>query len=144
MRIKATLFLFILLAASISAQYKTLGSWNSQGVPDYLVTPGDNIDSGLMERINNSLPESVKLPDSHPEYILSSSQGNIVLQEEAEVWVTYITEGAGYLNVLGFYTYDKDNPPASAADIDSSMTIIFPNVSNSGSGGGLNAGDRRA
>ena len=36
-------------------------------------------------------------------------------------------EGANFKNVLGFYTYEKNNPPASVYDIDS-LTIIFPKI----------------
>ena len=146
MKAKFTLYIFIImvLAVSLSAQsqYKTLGTWDAEGVPDYLVTPGDEIDDGLMERIGNSLPESKPLPDTHPEYILQSSQGNIVVTEEADVWVTYIKEGASFRNVLGFYTYNENDPPSSIADIEDSLTLVFPNVSNTGSGGGLDPGDK--
>ena len=61
--------------------------------------------------------------------------------EFADVWVTFVHEGAGYRNVLGFYSYPTDNPTTSPNDIDS-ITIVFPNASFHGSGGGLYAGDK--
>jgi LruC domain-containing protein len=52
-----------------------------------------------------------------------------------------VHEGAGYKNVLGFYKYKTSTPPTSISQIDT-VRIIFPNVSFSGSGGGLNSGNR--
>ena len=42
---------------------------------------------------------------------------------------------------LVFYTYDSSNPPATAPSAEE-ITIIFPNVSALGSGGGLQTGDK--
>jgi LruC domain-containing protein len=64
-----------------------------------------------------------------------------VLNNESTIWVTFVSEGAGYHNTLGYYRYNINNPPASAANIDS-IHIIFPNVSFTGSGGGLASGNR--
>lgn len=122
-------------------QYKTLGTWNSSGVPGYLLTPRDVISTALLNNINTSLPERGALPVHHPQY-LAGVETNVILQDTCEVYVTFVHEGAGYRNVLGFYTFDKNNPPATIADIEASMTIIFPNASYSGSGGGLYSGDK--
>jgi hypothetical protein len=63
----------------------------------------------------------------------------LVLTKESEVYVTYIGEGAGWKNTLGYYTYNKNNPPAKVEDL--TKTILFPNISGVGEGGGLNPGD---
>ena len=57
------------------------------------------------------------------------------------MWVTFVHEGAGWRNALGFYTYDAATPPASVDEI-AEPTLIFPNVSFANSGGGLYAGDK--
>ena len=57
------------------------------------------------------------------------------------MWITYITEGAGWMNSLAFFTFNTAQPPASSAQIDT-IHVIFPNMSNSGSGGGLNPGNK--
>jgi LruC domain-containing protein len=118
----------------------TLGTWDSQGVPNYLTT-GDNISSSLLADINASLPEYSRLPDSHPQYLVDGAQANLELIDSCDVWVTFVHEGAGYRNVLGYYSYPTNSPPTSASDLND-MTVIFPNVSKSGSGGGLNPGDK--
>ena len=123
--------------------YKTLGSWDSNGVPKYLVSPRDKIDATTLNNINLSLPESVSLLNTNPSYIQNTeSNCQIVGSDSADVWVTFIHEGAGYRNVLGFYTYKTGTTPATISAISSSMTIIFPNCSYSGSGGGLTSGDK--
>jgi LruC domain-containing protein len=126
---------------SSSSVYVPLGTYNSNGVPNYLVTPNDVIDASMIQDINATMPEYSVLPTTHPQYFASSTSQNLILNEACDVWVTFVHEGAGYQNVLGYYTFPAGNPPASAAAIQS-IYIIFPNTSFSGSGGGLNAGNK--
>ena len=126
---------------SINSIYVPLGTYNNIGVPNYLVTPNDVIDASMIQDINATLPEYVALPTTHPQYFASSNSQNLILTEACDVWVTFVHEGAGYRNVLGYYTFPTGNPPASAAAIQS-IYIIFPNTSFNGSGGGLNAGNK--
>lgn len=116
-----------------------LGTYSSSGVPDYLVQPGDVITPEFLQSVDEALPESQPVPEFNPQYITAGYDTDLKITSQTDVWVTYITEGAGYKNVLGYYTYDINNPPTSPP---SDITIIFPNVSNSGSGGGLNPGDK--
>lgn len=120
--------------------YTYLGDYNYLGVPYYL-TDRDNIQQNLLDDINASLPEYKKLPNEHPEYIASGTQTNIVITKTADVWVTFVSEGAGYKNSLGYYTYKVGNEPKSIADIEK-LNIVFPNASFKGSGGGLISGDK--
>jgi choice-of-anchor A domain-containing protein/uncharacterized repeat protein (TIGR01451 family) len=138
------LCLSVLLTMSGVGQttYKTLGTWDSQGVPNYLTAQNDSVPASLITRIKAALPESVNLLKTNPGYLSTTNKTELTLTDTADVFVTFLFEGASYLNTLGFYTYKKDSPPASVSDIKSTMTIIFPNVSASGSGGGLVAGNR--
>lgn len=115
-----------------------MGTYDNQGVPNYLETPNEVIDPAFLADINNSFPESV---DINPAYLDPSNEYDFKLTEACDVWVTFVSEGASYRNTLGYYTYDLNNPPLSPADIDSGM-IIFPNVSAAGSSGGLNTGNK--
>lgn len=119
---------------------ETLGTWNSNGFPNYLTMPNDYVDPGLLSRINASLPETKPVPTYNPEY-LTSTDKSLQLKEEADVWVTFVHEGAGYKNTLGFYVYDKASPPQTINDIKK-VKIIFPNVSFAGSGGELQSGNK--
>ncbi|MEZ4931643.1 MAG: hypothetical protein R2788_05880 [Saprospiraceae bacterium] len=49
---------------------------------------------------------------------------NLYLSQGADVYLTFLHEGAGYKNTLGYYYYDADNPLASEADLV--KIIVFP------------------
>lgn len=125
---------------SYSGRVTSLGNWTNNGTPLYL-DERDEISQNLLEIVAASLPERAPVPENNPEYLATSAETNIELRQDADVWVTFVDEGAGYRNVLGYYTYPIDNPPNSVEDIPR-LFIIFPNSSKVGSGGGLIAGDK--
>jgi len=139
---KQLLFLFTFLATTaFQAQgFQFLGSYTSDGTPLYFET-SDVVSSSTMTLINNSLPENYPVPTYNPQYISSGYDTDVIVESMADVWVTFVKEGAGYKNVLGFYTYDLNNPPTTAPTA-SQITIVFPNVSAQGSGGSLVAGNK--
>ncbi|OIP81649.1 MAG: hypothetical protein AUK44_09555 [Porphyromonadaceae bacterium CG2_30_38_12] len=120
--------------------FYVLGSWDKMGLPAYLTT-NDLVENDFLADVNASLPESVKLTASHPEYLTTGLQSGLVLIDSAEVWVTFVHEGAGYLNALGFYTYPTAKVPTTVSEI-TDPTIIFPNVSYTGKGGSLTSGNK--
>lgn len=124
-----------------STVIKSIGTINSLGVPTYLEKTNDVVDAAFLNDINVALPESKPVPSYHPEYLTNTNQTSLVLQQPANVWVTFVHEGAGYLNTLCYYKYDPLNPPTKASDIDTLYTI-FPNVSYVNSGGGLVSGNK--
>ncbi|MGY3214954.1 LruC domain-containing protein [Mucilaginibacter sp. HD30] len=119
----------------------------NQGKPTYLETTSDVIDASLLAYVNASLPESQTVPNLHPEYLNNSATRVINVTARADVWITFVSEGAGFQNTLGFYTYRTGSPPSASAGgtlfggIDK-ITYIFPNASANGSGGGLKSGDK--
>ncbi|MEM6358691.1 MAG: DUF4114 domain-containing protein [Bacteroidota bacterium] len=132
--------IFCAVALSAQSQYQYLGTYDAQGVPDYL-EGWDDISEQLLANVGASLPEGKPVPTFNPHLISAGYDNDIRLIDSADVWVTFVGEGAGYRNVLGFYTYDLDYPYTSSPPEDE-ITIIFPNVSAQGSGGGLVAGDK--
>ncbi|AXT20362.1 DUF4114 domain-containing protein [Flavobacteriaceae bacterium AU392] len=139
---KLLLLIAIISASPLVAQnYQFLGSYTSNGTPLYLENPGDTVSVETQELISSSLPESYPVPDYNPHYISSGYDTDIIIEDQADVWVTFVSEGAGYRNVLGFYTYDVNNP-SQTPPTPEEITIIFPNVSALGSGGGLQVGDK--
>lgn len=120
--------------------YTYLGTFNSLGVPNYLTT-SDVIPQGLLTNVAASLPENYPVPTYNPSYIATGTNSNIVMTGNGHVWVTFVDEGAGYKNVLGYYSYPSATPPASIP-ANSNLKIIFPNVSKLNSGGGLVAGHK--
>ncbi len=137
-------FLFLLslqlAALTLFSQYKYLGTYTSDGLPNYLAQ-SDQVSAATLSMIQNALPENYPVPTYNPQYISSGYDTDIRLTDSAEVWVTFVDEGAGYKNVLGFYTYDTRYPLTAVPSI-SNITIIFPNVSKLNSGGSLVAGNK--
>lgn len=113
----------------------------NDGVPKYLEATSDVISATLLSYVNASLPEGVPVTTTHPNYLASTVASTLNIVATSDVWITFVAEGAGNLNSLAFYTYPTGTPPASAADIKTA-TLIFPNASAYGSGGGLLAGDK--
>ncbi|MEN8834397.1 MAG: hypothetical protein ABF265_00110 [Polaribacter sp.] len=139
---KIVLILLTFSSLALRAQsYNFLGEYDWRGTPLYLEAERDTVSIETLEMISNSLPESYPVPDYNPQYITSKYDTDIKLTKDADVWITFISEGAGYRNVLGFYTYDLENPQSTNPTAEE-ITIIFPNASALGSGGGLSVGDK--
>ena len=131
----------VALGKETDNKYKVLGSWDANGTPKYSAEEVEGFDSKTLENINVSLPEYQNVPLKHPEYI-QGTPANININKDAEVYVTFLSEGASYRNVLGFYTFPTGKNPVKINEIESNLTIIFPNCSLPGSGGNLRAGTK--
>lgn len=93
------------------------------GKPDNLIYARDQYPADFFARISNALPEA----RVNEAFLTDDSGSNITLAEEAEVFITFIHEGAGYRNSFGFFTFDANNPPTSPEQV--AETIVFPNLS---------------
>lgn len=127
--------------ASPQATFSYIGKYDSQGKPEYLMDEKFEFTADLLEVVNASLPEARPVPNFNPQYISNGTDSELKLKDASEVIVTFLHEGAGYRNAMGYYSYDLNNPPARASAIQK-HNIIFPNVSYAGSGGNLNSGVR--
>ncbi|AEV34339.1 hypothetical protein Oweho_3389 [Owenweeksia hongkongensis DSM 17368] len=110
-----------------------LGGFNGNGVPSNLETP-DVIPQAYLDDLALTLPEKNHLPcDNVRKHMLNDLFCSSVTtsKDDAEVFVTFVTEGAGYSNALAYYYYPAGNPPASEAAIDS-IFVIFPNATETG------------
>lgn len=141
------------LAALLSSGFVT-SAHAADDATDTLV----NIDlpTGLVQEVQNALPEST---DVNQEFLNTDYDPNITFQSDAHVGITFIDEGAGYKNSLGYFTFADDTfDNLNFGDIDSNSNgyvaikeltsisgitaeMIFNNVSETGGGGSLNAGD---
>jgi hypothetical protein len=126
---------------TVTPTYSYLGEYTANGTPLYLESPGDVLSTAALETISNSLPDGYPVPDYNPQYISSGYATDIQIDANTDVWVTFISEGVATSNVLGFYTYALNSPLVTAPAKDD-ITIIFPNISNLESGGGLVVGDQ--
>lgn len=152
----------------MTSQYYTLGTWDSTGKPQYLDTD-EYIDPDYLDRINISLPNQ-SVPTYNPQYLSNTSSRNVIIQSTdpgftgCDIYVTFLSEGAGYRNVFGYYWYplvgdytvptiteDSVTRPMTYLDADLddgngksylNKTVIFPNASLQNSGGSLKPGNR--
>jgi LruC domain-containing protein len=93
------------------------------GKPDNMLWSADEYTSDFFARINNALPES----ELNEAFMTDDAGSTIYLEETAEVFVTFIHEGAGYKNAFGYFTFDGDNPPQTPEEVQE--IIVFPNLS---------------
>jgi len=128
----------------ISGNYYYMGGFSAgtdAGLPSYLENPGDVLSQQFLDDVNASLPEFAPVPTNNPSYLTVGNELDVVIDDRSDVWVTFVSEGAGFRNALGYYVFDTQNPPATANDIDS-VFVILPNASLDGAGGKLQAGDK--
>jgi LruC domain-containing protein len=128
---------FLAPAETVGLTLSTLGPWSSNGLPSYLTPEPFPVDPQLLESLNATLPEGVSLPLNNPGLLGNRAANGTQITEEADVWVSFIHEGAGWQNVLGFFTFPTGEPPTSISQIQNA-TVIFPKVSYST----LSSGDR--
>jgi LruC domain-containing protein len=126
---------------SNSTIYTYLGTYDYLGGPNYVLSTSDVISSQLLSFINTSLPEQKPVNTYHPDYLSANATTNLNIVKTSDVWVTFVSEGAGYYNSLGFYKYKTGTPPQTPDDIDS-IKIAMPNASLWGSGGSMSSGDK--
>lgn len=111
-----------------------VGLPDSDGKTEYMI----NHDvSGIVSEISSMFPERVKLHHSHPEWLKSN---DIHFIQDSTLSVTFLSEGAGYRNALGYYIYDTENPPRKASNVKN-IYILMPNCSFPSSGD-MKSGDR--
>lgn len=115
------------------------------------------VDPDITKTIESSLPETVSnvasLFSKFPG--IQNNDSDIVVGDvETDIDVSFITEGAGYLNAFGYYFYylDSNNLPVRLTNSDDNSdssqgyyrpTIVFPNASLNRSGGALTQGGTR-
>ena len=123
--------LLILLGASIAEATITETMFVDSKLP---------IPPEVTKIVGTVLPESSQVGSS---YLSNTYDPNLVISETANVFLTFIHEGAGYRNSLGYFTYETDGTGVHIID----RQLVFPNASyanpNLGWGGGkLSTGDQ--
>ena len=112
------------------------GTWNYLGVPDDIVPADEEITEQYISSIRSALPERQPVPDYNPQYLTGNT--DLIMQQDGVITITFLHEGAGYKNSVGYFIYDEGSPPQTPAEVN--HIVLFPNTSLPGSGGGLYAG----
>ncbi len=122
--------------------FYSLGDFsNGLGVPTYKNSTPTVVPSSARTTIYECLPEGQQTALLHPDYFNSSSKTDVDVVEDGEVFVDFLSEGAGYRSSMGYFTYPTANPPANVSEIQRHF-VTFPNASFLNSNGGLVEGDR--
>jgi hypothetical protein len=129
---------FKILRKRVKDEYKTITTYNNMGTPDGMEEDVEVCSELLPNIYANVLPERQNAMIAHPEYFANTVK-DLHISEETELYLTFIDEGAGYKNVLGYYTYQEGSVPISEDQLD--KIVIFPNASAEGSGGELVRGN---
>jgi hypothetical protein len=85
------------------------------------------VNSEVFKKIMEEFPESKDVKVSHSTLFAPATQKQVVLANESDVYVTYISEGASYSNSFGWYSYNGADKPTQPSDID--VHLLFPTVS---------------
>ncbi len=121
--------------------YITIGDWDDKGIPDYLCETNTELSDEQKNLIEENFKPTKNLIDRQPSYFESGVVTDLTIEEDTDLTVSFYSESAGWKNTLGYYVYDQNNPPATASEIQN-MTVLFPNASAKGKGGGLVQGDK--
>ncbi|WP_416900148.1 MAG: DUF4114 domain-containing protein [Minwuia sp.] len=140
----------ILIAAGTAA-----GQAFAQEVPENLTNIG--VDRTILDTVDRQLPEAEAVG---AEFLNESYYPSLRLDAASHLSVTFVSEGAGYRNAVGYFTYQDgafDNYSFSDFDMNGSgnisysemagsgavdeIGVLFGNFSAAGSGGSLTAGD---
>ena len=118
------------LGQSGFSSYKS-NDFDALGRPVNLL-PVDNISfASLMSQIDASLPNGIPVKNK---YIATEIPSDLKITSLADVWITFVHEGADYRNTLAYYTYPTGNPPTNENQINNA-NVIFPNCSLIGGNG---------
>lgn len=100
-------------------------SWDAAGRPDYLDNESLHLDEATLNKIDAAIPKGKKLE------MLTAQIEQIEISEEANVWLYFISNSSARRNALAYYTYTGDTPTAAdLAKVNSSLTILYPNLSS--------------
>lgn len=121
-------------------------AYDGNGVPLDINKDPDDAQNSLKHTITSrnrsevqyKFPNGKPLPSQHPNWLKDADVH--VVEDNVEMQVVYIDEGAGYRNTFGYFVYDTLSPPASVNDI-AEIRIVFANASGQYKGGALQPGD---
>ena len=108
-------------------------TYSSSGVPSKLTDNSTKLPSDLRNKLLALLPEGQNINNNaKSKALIDDDQGaNIFLKADATVTISYIAEGAGYLNSLAFFNFNTADFDNVTALNNSTIKdkVIFPNFS---------------
>lgn len=120
----------------IKTEYSYMGTYDAQGRPNYLVEK-DVISKELSSFVNSKLPEKSDIRKTFPEYLKNA---DLAVTAKSDVYITFLAEGSGYKNSVGYYLYKTGSSPKKPEEIKN-IVYMFPHAQWNDSGS-LQAGDK--
>ena len=96
------------------------------------------VSASLMTYITSTLPDRQDLRTTNPDLLTTKAIADVPITAASDVFITFVSQGGGFTNTFGFYTYPTGKSPLSTKDIPE-ITYVFP---NSGNGTKLTRGDK--
>jgi hypothetical protein len=96
------------------------------GKPDDVIA--SSVRAETLVNIDTKFKQDVSAKDNMPALFDPKADKGIVLSQEAEVFVTFVSENASYQNSLGYYTYNINQRPTNVSQVE--LHVLFPNVSD--------------
>ncbi|WP_341665406.1 LruC domain-containing protein [Vibrio sp.] len=115
---------------------EAVGNYSLKGKPINTYSVADALPQDVLQNVYSMLPEGAVVNSA---FIAPDKYSSIDIDDElngapyATAKVTFLNEGAGYRNSLGYFVYDTNNPPTSKEEV-AEHVIIFPNTSKPGEG----------
>ena len=107
-------------------EYKILGDWSESGKPTYLL-PKANTPDYILYNIKEtySTVKNKYISIVHPEFLENNFSSDIILSKATKIKLVFVNSGAGYKNVVGYYTYPKNETPE---ENKITKIIALPNI----------------
>ncbi|HHE0524391.1 TPA: LruC domain-containing protein [Vibrio parahaemolyticus] len=111
-------------------------NYSAKGKPVNTYSVAETLPQDVLSNVYSMLPEGTLVNSA---FIAPERYSSIDIDEElngaefATAKVTFLNEGAGYRNTLGYFVFDTNNPPTSKDEI-AAHVIIFPNTSKAPDG----------
>ncbi|WP_029999504.1 LruC domain-containing protein [Vibrio parahaemolyticus] len=111
-------------------------NYSAKGKPVNTYSVAEALPQDVLSNVYSMLPEGTLVNSA---FIAPERYSSIDIDEElngaefATAKVTFLNEGAGYRNTLGYFVFDTNNPPTNKDEI-AAHVIIFPNTSKAPDG----------
>ncbi len=117
--------------------------WDEDGTLNCLETTTLICDEDFLDDLNYTYKEGRDLTVELSHALQYDGAGDIhVIDDNTEVFVTFIHEGTPYQNSLAYYTYNTSSPLVDEDEV-LNMTTVFPNMSyDAGESGAITYGDK--
>lgn len=125
-----------------ATNYPYMGTLDNYGRPlNYREAEKGKVSANLLSYLAAALPDGQNIMTHHPQYVADNATEHLNIVQLSDVWITFVAEGAGNMNSIGYYIYNTANPPSKVSEI-TEVKLLFPNASGIGSGGTMETGDK--